>query len=1210
MKTQELIVHAVPLKGIRLIEASAGTGKTYTITSLYVRLVLGHECSPLSPEKILVVTFTRAATEELRDRIRKRLKQALHALEHDFSQDSLIASIASDLIDISQSKQRLKDAIQIMDMAAIYTIHGFAQRLLRQNAMESSVCDDFELSLDEAVVVQQAVRDVWRTHVYPLQGNALNLILQSWQTPNDLQKSLMSILHKDVEFHVGPVAGDYDQACATFEHAHKQLANKWRTEAGQFISSLHDNPKSSGTFTRYLDTRTKLINAVLAQDGNINAKDATAFSYFTFDGIKKSVKKGGEASDAGIIDDFTHWWESYQLLEASRSYASNDVLISLLKQTRVRLKQLKDTQGILAPDDLLVLLNDAMAAKTGPQLLDQIRHQYPVAMVDEFQDTDALQYRVFHEIYKADLNDIDLAMFMIGDPKQAIYKFRGADIFTYIQAKQAVDGAYSLDTNYRSTQPMVSAVNGFFSRHDRPFIYDKDIPFVSVKAKGDAAALVINNQQSPALSWMFSDGLDKTSKQDIANECSEGCAQQICELLSLSQQGNATLNDPSASDESLSEKSLLAKDIAVLVRSARQAKWIKQSLSKRGIGSVYVGRESIFQSDQAMAMYSLLQAIHMLSEAQFRNAIAHPVWCVSLETLQQFINGESLWEDQLEQLYAARDLWEKKGVMAMFMNWLHVRDLPAAWLSSESIEGERCLTNFLHLSELLQDASSQVQGFQGLISWLSHKISINLGQEDQQMLRLESDANLVQIVTIHKSKGLEYPVVFLPFSWDGKESSDPLFYDEEKNKLVCDLVGDYKDQRITEGLAEEVRLLYVALTRASAKCYVAIPKGVTDKKLLKTLKVSALYHVLAQGEVEGLTAKLHSESCLPENCDIYQTMEMSIAQGGLVSTEKLQNLTARQFTGRIKQDWSMSSFSSLIRHVHVPMSARLNLDEETDESNEIEAVLTEPFIEASNQELAGAFAFPRGAHAGNFLHTLLEEIDFTQLAIDLDELISDLLTRFSIDVKWLDVVKEWLNDILNAPLLPTVHHVPTANKEKDGADKALSLSVLTPNKKLVEMEFYFPVSRLNAQDFNQLLNQYPCLQVPVKPADFRQLKGMLKGFVDLIFEWQGQYFILDYKSNFLGESFQAYDQVATHIAMSEHRYDVQLVMYTLALHRLLQLRISDYDYDQHIGGAYYLFLRGLRANDDQHHYGQYFHKPDKKLIESLDRLIKEEVIHE
>jgi len=1184
MKTQELIVETVPLKGVRLIEASAGTGKTYTITSLYVRLVLGHECTPLSPEKILVVTFTRAATEELRDRIRKRLKQALEALESDVSQDSLIESIVDQIGDIPQAKQRLKDAMQIMDMAAIYTIHGFAQRLLRQNAMESSVSDDFELSLDEAQLVQQAVRDVWRSHVYPVQGKKLNLILQNWQTPDELQKQLVSLLHKDVDFHLGPAAPNYEKATDTFEHAHEKLSKKWITGGAGFIDSIAQNPKSSGTFTRYLDGREATINKLLSQSNNINAKDAKTFSYFTLEGLKKSVKKGGIPCDHELVDAFSDWWDSYQLLEESRTYASNELMILLLEKTRLRLKQLKASQGILAPDDLLALLNDAIEGETGGQLLEQIRSQYPVAMVDEFQDTDALQYRVFQAIYQGKDAHENLAMFMIGDPKQAIYKFRGADIFTYIQAKKAVHGAYSLDTNYRSTQNMVSAVNGFFTRHDRPFIYDNDIPFVEVKAKGDAATLNISQQLAPALSWVFSDGLGKTRKQEIGDECSEGTAQQICELLNLSQAGEATLTDKESA-----QRPLLAKDMAVLVRSARQAKWIKNALSKRGIGSVYVGRESIFQSDQALAMYSLLQAIHMLSEAQFRNAIAHPVWCVSLQTLQQFMQGESLWEEQLEQLYSSRELWQKKGVMAMFMNWLHVRNLPSTWLDNEHIEGERCLTNFLHLAELLQDASTQVQGMQGLISWLSHKISINLGQEDQQMLRLESDANLVQIVTIHKSKGLEYPVVFLPFTWDGKESSDALFYDESQESLRCDLVGDFKEQRITEGLAEEVRLLYVALTRASAKCYVALPKNVTDKKLMKTLQVSALYHVLAQGKVEDLTSELLSQSQLLEYSGIYQVSDMPQEQGVLTKTQVQQDLSVRTFNGRIKQDWVMSSFSSLIRHVHVPMSARLNQDEDQEQTDtEVPA----------QKELAGAFAFPRGAHAGNFLHTLLEEIDFSELPEDLDQLITELLTRFSIESHWLQVVKVWLNDILQAPL---------STRDVAGNEQgSLALQSLTPDKKLVEMEFYFPVNRLNAQDFNHLLNQYPCLEVPTKPTDFRQLKGMLKGFVDLIFEWQGQYFILDYKSNYLGDDYAAYHKIATHEAMSEHRYDVQLVIYTLALHRLLKLRIIDYDYDVHMGGGYYLFLRGLKAGDNQHHYGQYFHKPDRKLIESLDALIKEE----
>ncbi len=1191
MKPQPLYVETVPLHGVRLIEASAGTGKTYTITSLYVRLVLGHECVPLSPEKILVVTFTRAATEELRDRIRKRLKQALAALQGDVEQDGLIALIVTQLADIDEAKQRLKDAMQVMDMAAIYTIHGFAQRLLRQNAMESSVSDDFELSLDEAELVQQAVRDVWRSQVYPAQGRKLSLILQNWQTPDDLQAQLASLLHKDVDFHLGPAAADYEQASADFERAHARLAQQWQTQGGAFIEQIRSNPKANGSFTRYLESRVQTLDQLLSQADNIKVKDAKVLAYFTTEGLKKSVKKGGSACAHELVQAFDDGWQHFQQLAESRVYASNQLLIALLQATRQRLKQLKNSQGILAPDDLLSLLNEAIAGATGPQLLEQIRGQYPVAMVDEFQDTDALQYRVFAAIYQdPDKQSPEpqkkLAMFMIGDPKQAIYKFRGADIFTYIQAKRAVDGAYSLGTNYRSSAHMVAAVNGLFSRHKRPFIYDQDIPFAAVEAKGDAAALYLQQQRAPALSWVQSDGLGKTSKLDIAADCSEGSAQQICQLLNDARAGEAVLKGGTASP-----RSLLAQDVAVLVRSAKQAKWIKDALSKRGIGSVYVGRESIFQTDQAMAMFALLQAIHMVSEAQFRNAMAHPVWCVSLHSLQQFMEDEALWEQQLEQLYACRELWQQKGVMAMFMHWLHHRDLPATWLAHEHIEGERCLTNFLHLAELLQDASTQVQGLQGLVSWLSHKISIHLGQQDQQMLRLESDANLVQIVTIHKSKGLEYPVVFLPFAWDGKESSDPLFYDTEQARLRCDLVGDFAEQRVTEGLAEEVRLLYVALTRASAKCYVAMPKGVSDKKLEKTLKASALYHVLAQGELAGLSAALLTQAEQPHYASVYQVLTMPSEQGSLSKCPAPQDLSVRRFNGNLKQNWFMSSFSSLIRHVHAPMSARLNQDE--DEAHATQDMPPE-------QTLGGAFAFPRGAHAGNFLHTLLEEIDFSELPPDLEQLIGELLSRFSIESHWLAVMKDWLNDILQAPLLPST---ATANGQPE-----LTLQALGEDKKLVEMEFYFPVSRLRAADFNHLLNRYPCLEVPTKPTDFRQLRGMLKGFVDLIFEWRGQYFILDYKSNYLGDDHAAYHQVATHEAMSEHRYDVQLVIYTLALHRLLQLRIADYDYDVHMGGAYYLFLRGLQANDQQHHYGQYFHKPDKQLIESLDALIKEEQV--
>ncbi len=845
---------------------------------------------------------------------------------------------------------------------------------------------------------------------------------------------------------------------------------------------------------------------------------------------------------------------------------------------------------------MLVLLNDALDSDNADILLQQVRRQYPVAMVDEFQDTDEKQYRIFEQLYGSTPKETveeseqaistSLALFMIGDPKQAIYKFRGADIFAYISAKQKVQGIYNLKTNYRSTQNMVTGVNSVFTHHDAPFIYDKDIPFIPVDANDNAAKLILNGKEDTALSWHFHNASLLKTKPQVADVFSQGCAQRICELLNMAQQGQAVLKK---GDEC---SAVRAKDIAVLVRSANQAKMIKEQLNDRGVGSVYVGRESIFQCEEAIAIHALLQAVHVLSERLYRNAIAHPLWCLTLEDLHELMDSERKWELELEQLYLAREVWEKQGIMAMIMFWLHQRSLPGIWLGKNN--GERTLSNVVHLAELLQNASTEVQGIQGLISWLSMQISQNQGEQDQQMLRLESDANLVQIITIHKSKGLEYPIVFIPFAWDGKEAKDSLFYDESTQKLRCDLAGDFSQQIIKEGLAEEVRLFYVALTRAVSKCYVSLPTQVSGSHLLKTVNASALYYLLTKSQhvdvygviEETITQEKRAQEKRAQeaqNSMCSQVLEPLPQDHSYLNEPVIsERLNVREFKGSLYQNWSMSSFSALVSNLHGASTHRIKYDDVVTET----VTITDIIKEATEDQ----FSFPRGAHAGNFLHTLLEEIDFTCLPENLDELIESLLLRFSIEASWLDTSKTWLNEILAAPL------------KHDG----LQLDQLTPSKKLVEMEFYFPVESLKAADLNALIKQYPCLNIEPKAVDFRSLKGMLKGFIDLTFEWQGQYFILDYKSNHLGDSHEDYHTDTVHAAMADHRYDIQLIIYTLALHRYLKLRLADYSYEKHIGGGYYLFLRGLSSGEGGHKYGQYFHKPEKAMIEALDALIQGE----
>ena len=1201
MQTNEEVIsveplkpYSLPLSGVRLIEASAGTGKTYTITSLYLRLILGHECEPLSPEQILVVTFTRAATDELKDRIRKRLKQAHDALKQNKPEfDPLIEELHQWLSNESireRSLQRLSDAQQLMDLASIFTIHGFCQRMLSQNAFEARGGFEDQLTLEESQYLTQAVRDVWRRSVYQMDSAGLDIVLQRWRTPDKLESDVRPYLHKSLVFHFGQSDTQDDQAFEakrqTWEVLTEKLVVKWDSTSDELVSLFLNHPQKNGQFTRFLTGRMDAIQRILSAPHNQDKEDLKKLNYLCADQISKSVKKGAEPPQHELLTLLDEWHRQNETYQNLKNRWLDQWFVDHIQLIRDRLSELKQQQQVLAPDDLLSGLANAMAQDGGEGLVAQIRRQYPVAMVDEFQDTDALQYGIFRSLYVAEVPDTALALLMIGDPKQAIYKFRGADIFTYIKAKHEVQGAYSLDTNYRSSKDMVNAVNQIFTQHSRPFIYDTDIPFQPVLSADKGQPLVQEGKKASALTWQLLSLRDKPTKEYLNTRFAASAAESISSLLNQSQKEQAHIDG----------KQIQAKDIAVLVRSGRQAEFVKQALNERGIASVYVGRESIFSTEEAVSVFGLLQAVHEQNERSFKNALAHPIWGLSLDEIEQFNSDEQLWEKQLDALHKGLQDWQYKGVMTMLTNWLHDRGMPAVWLQDAN-HGERRLTNILHLAEILQQASVEQQGLQGLISWFAQQLANSTGENETQQLRLESDENLVQITTLHKSKGLEYPIVFMPFLWDGKVSNDTIFYDEITKQATCDLAGDFKEQIQTEGLAEEIRLLYVGLTRAVSKCYVGVYTS-DDPKHLAAINQSALKYCMGGYEQSFNQVATSIQSLSEQQPDLWNIEYLSDDITQFSVPESSDETGVNQFSGTIPKQWRLSSFSSLIKKVQAPEAPKFDLDDDqvtqedgADQVAESQDALS--LLENQNDvtEELSPFTFPRGAHAGNFLHNLLEEVDFTDPQKDenRDQAIH-LMERYGFDAdRWVDVVMDWLQQILVTPL-----------QHPD-----LSLSKLTDAHKLVEMEFYFPVSKLTANQLNGLFEQYPCLNVPYAEVVFSDLKGMLKGFVDLIFEWQGQYFVLDYKSNHLGNHVTEYHDSAVQQAMAKNRYDVQMVIYTLALHRLLKLRIPNYDYDQHIGGGYYLFLRGMRA-DQSIPYGQYFHKPDKRLIESLDAIISNE----
>jgi len=1162
-KSQPLDILTFPLSGLRLIEASAGTGKTYTIAGLYLRLLLGHGAAgasfgvPLSVDRILVVTFTEAATAELRERILKAIRDARRALEAGSSSDLLIQSLLDDCPDKALALRQLLTAERQMDEAAIYTIHGFCQRMLTQNAFESGSLFDNEFLTEEQTLRATAVADFWRQITYQADAILAQALLKHWQGPEVLLRSIASHL---------ALAGLQCQPRTqeSLAERHRSIIDRltafrdaWRAAVGDIESVISTSGVSKQSYSKknlpnWLNKVSDWVNEPLS-------------SYQLPDAVEKfSAAVLAEKTKAGVVPSHPLFDQVEALL--SQPNDIDDVVIAdALTQVRERLQKQKQRQQQLSFDDLLANLARALTDDRGEVLAERIREQYPVAMIDEFQDTDPLQYQIFSTLYA---QNPECGFYMIGDPKQAIYAFRGADIFTYITAKKQFEAHYTLQTNYRSTDELVTAVNALFEQANAPFMYESDIPFEAVKAKGKDAGFVLAGKPQTALQCCFplvGHGGD-VSGGDYQKQLALTAAAQIHQWLVAAQNSQATLDG----------KPLQPNDIAVLVRSGREAAAMQQALQTCGIASVYLSnRESVFAQAVAQDVARLLEAcLNPHDEMLIRAAMATTLQGWRVSQLARLNDDEGLWETTVDQIRQAGELWRQRGILPMLRQWLFWHKIPERLLAES--QGERLLTDVLHLGELLQTAASGLNGEHALLRWLLERCLQPNGDADEQQLRLDSERKRVQIVTIHKSKGLQYGLVLLPFICAYRGSDTPRYHTDKGVKL--DLTGDKTafEKAAQERLAEDLRLLYVALTRGIFVTWLGLANLKSNNKTKsKDDRPSALNYLLHDDTDASLTERcrrwLHKHNNHDQAVEVAElAFPTQLYQETVVPLAAAQ---ARHFVGFLERNWRVTSYSALtVSHSsYTPPEKSLVVD-------------------APEEAIAprfDVFSFPKGAHAGTFLHSLLEDLNFGADATVRQQWIAQRLqgVQLSHDWQpdpWMPLLAEWLEQILTSELFP-----------------GLSLAQLSPQQCLSEMEFLLPLSSLSAPALNACLAAGDPLSAQASPLVFNDVQGMLKGFIDLVFEHQGRFYVVDYKSNYLGDNAAAYQHDAMAQAMIEHRYDVQYQLYTLALHRYLRCRIPDYDYDQHVGGVCYLFLRGMNGDAGS---GVYATKPDRNHIAALDAL--------
>ncbi len=1175
---------AMPLNGIKLIEASAGTGKTYTIANLYLRHVLAGR----RPRDILVVTFTNAATDELRGRIRQRLFDALQVFrQHEPLDDEFLQLLLENLQVISDAKQQLQEkhlqlALRSMDEAAIYTIHGFCQRALVDNALYTGQTFNASLLTDDSELRETALRDWWRCQSYQLDSAKLNIFYACVDSFSTFKKN-QSVLNTNRPYRLLPeVSEDLSTLFTKWQgqqQCFEELAALWYSNRAMLEQILRDSVVLSRT--KKLPYHQDNLAAFLDRCDEF-------FHQAELPGIPDDIRylsstqlhQDSMPSRAGEDENLNHLF-----------FTSIDDFLTQVKQYRIRfntrasfeahayagehIRRSKLSSDVIAYDDLLNHLSEGLSAPAGERLAQSIRDRYPVAMIDEFQDTDATQYDIFYRIY---FHDDASSFTMIGDPKQAIYSFRGGDIFTYIQARQhrRVD-IYTLQTNWRSDTALVGAVNHLFSRRSDPFIYSDAIQFSAVTAahRNDRASLLIDQIAVPPITiWKIPERDDARldSKANSYEKIYHATAREIFKLISAGKNGLAMLD----------QSPLQSGDIAVLVRTGYEGNALRDVLSDYGINAITIGRDKVFNSDEATGLLRLLEAISHYAERHYlRAALASSLLGLDYQTMSARLESEGDWQRWITVFRHLNHLWLRKGFTVMFQHLL--QELQIGENMAAQPRSERRMTNLLHLAELLQQRCRRTAGLDALLAWFRREVDSPSTEESE--LRLESDRDLVRIVTIHKSKGLEYPVVFLPCLWTTKprdlSGASPLEFHDQNNKPVIDIGSDNFDQHAIvaekERLAEDLRLVYVALTRARTKIYLVWGKIDERSKNSSPAKTALGFLLHPRQSAKDLDTQIPRAYDLDHDIDGDINALCDSSHGGIeyldlpdrepmtfdeIASPEPSELRVARFQVNGSRLWKIASFSALTHDIH--------------------QVYHQGSRDMGNDPIIN---FPAGSQVGLLLHQVFELLDFgVNISGQSQTLIRQYAPRFGIELsdRQLAILGEWFAEILQTPL----------------QQPGLSLSVISNQQRLNELSFDFSVEHLDTGALNLLLADFAHL--PIEALSAQSFRGLITGIIDLVFEYQGKYYLADYKSNFLGPRLQDYSPDCLHRAMLDRRYDLQSLIYTIALHRYLQQRIEGYDYNQHFGGSYYLFLRGMRKQHGTD-FGIHFERPSLSQIRLLEQ---------
>lgn len=1226
---QNLDVLGCPLDGMTLIEASAGTGKTWNICMLYLRLLLEKK---LAVPQILVVTFTNAATAELKERIRTRLGEMLLLVEtkQETEQETdplgeLLTRLEQSGITREEIKQSIRTALASFDEAMILTIHGFCRKIATALAFETGQPFAFEVSPEEQETLRQVVEDFWRKHIA---ADTLDKTLARYlHAKNITPETLCEFLKREISRPLAKkrcppdIAPMNQQALSQLRKAYDDMAKMWPLCRETVYTQITHAQEEKTIGSAYKAENLRPILAAYDKLFQNNDPDIFLLEKNTLDQLckltpqklekailKPARDKGKTAPTHPFFDCAQAWMEKRGAMETMLEHACLHLLARLAEEAE-EVRRRRQANRLLSPDDMLYCLYDAL--RKSDTLPQKIRELCPAALVDEFQDTDPLQLFIFRKIYAGSGHPL----FLVGDPKQAIYRFRNADLHTYLAAKEEVkkkeekkEGKlYALKTNQRSTPEMVAACNALFSRNPNAFMLEGMNYLPSSSGERKREALQDNSTSgTPAKNGMIIWQLPHTDetrlmRAEAIQKSASATAAEIARLLAAGKAGLITIgNTP-----------LQASDIAVLVRTHKESGIMQQALAALGLPSVSLSQGSVWDSPEAEELALILAAAAQpRRQTYLKAALATEMLGLDAAAIEEITHSDTKQLAWLEKFMAYQADWLKRGAGFAIRQILAKHNIPAKLLALP--DGERRLTNLLHLAELIHEAGQSYPLPESLLKWINKQR--DTASSEQTQLRLESDEQLIRIMTIHASKGLEFPFVFCPFLWDAfsrnQDKKLPGLVYQEGEQLIMDFrKHEQKEDAIksaiqVEEAAERIRLIYVAITRAIYRCYLVAGCYLQPTRGAPSIKPTT------RGVLNWLVGSdgIYPNAWLKEGDEkrvnaIEAGWQSLAGSKGITLTalpekdgntpelppdeDPLPALQAAPLPNRIASGWRIGSYSTLVYNAtqETPGSDR---DERTSgKSPEEETPITLPPDDI--------LRFPASRYAGNCLHAVFEKADFTDEST-WEKAISQALlhhppygetpAREREQPQTLSaMIRRMLRQVLATPL-------------HDG----LRLETVSMKHRLTELEFFLPVKHLPKEALNAIMDETN----PGSRLDFPPLEGYVKGMMDLLVKHNNRFYLLDWKSNFLGLAPADYTGTALDKAMSQHHYHLQHLLYTVALNRYLSQRLPGYTYEQHFGGVLYLFVRGVRPEwktAEGRPCGVFFHRAEEETIRRLDTLL-------